>query len=796
MLRKIYLLLLLLSCSIAKLSAQELYDSLLYELNSKYPQEKIYIHTDKTYYNPGETVWFKAYVKSDNFSTAISTNLYAELIDEKNNVLSKKIMPIILSGAGSQFELPDSVKKSKLYIRAYTRWMLNFDSTLIYTKAININQPNLKKAPAAPVYTLNFFPEGGDLVAGIESKVAFKTNDAEGLPFDIKGDIIGEDGAKITSFKTTHDGMGYFLLKPEARKRYKAVWKDASGAPHETLVPNAKVQSATLSLEQRNGEVFFTIRRPADATDPFKEFVIIGQMHQQIVYAARINFKVKTEVTAPIPVDTLKDGILQVTLFNAAEQPVAERIAFINNTMDQFITDVHMIEKKIQPKAKNVLQLDLSGELKSNLSVSITDDIQSPGLAYGENILSQLLMTTDLKGYVHNPGYYFSSDADSVKNHLDLVMMTNGWRRFKWEDILADKWPQIRYVPDNYLSVEGNVYGLSPNDLNGKMITGFLQTNNLESKSLLTFSTNKDGSFMADKLYFFDTAKIYYQINNDKDKKLTNRATFAFRNGFVKPPVVAKPSFLIFAPPMPVSLANTSVKNFQQQQDFEQQSKIKVLQNVTVTGKVKSPEDKLNEQYASGLFNSGFARTFAVENDPLASAYRSVFDYLLGKVAGLQINVSGMDATVSRRGSATSLFLNEMQADADLLMSTSMSDVAMIKVFDPPFMGAVGGGAGGAVAVYTKKGASANKNVQGLNVAVIQGYSTYKEFYAPDYEKTADSNPDYRTTLYWNPFVLFDGKNKRATIPFFNNSTSKRIRVIIEGINEKGELTREEKIFE
>jgi hypothetical protein len=124
-----------------------------------------------------------------------------------------------------------------------------------------------------------------------------------------------------------------------------------------------------------------------------------------------------------------------------------------------------------------------------------------------------------------------------------------------------------------------------------------------------------------------------------------------------------------------------------------------------------------------------------------------------------------------------------------------MSDVAMIKVFDPPFFGAAGGGPGGAVAVYTKKGVASNANVQGLNTATLHGYSKIKEFYVPNYDVQNIAGPDFRTTLYWNPFLLMDAKNKRLTIPVFNNDNGNKIRVIIEGLNEAGQLTREERIY-
>jgi len=126
-----------------------------------------------------------------------------------------------------------------------------------------------------------------------------------------------------------------------------------------------------------------------------------------------------------------------------------------------------------------------------------------------------------------------------------------------------------------------------------------------------------------------------------------------------------------------------------------------------------------------------------------------------------------------------------------------MNDVAMIKIFRPPFFGGAGGGAGGAIAVYTKKGGSDNSNVKGLPVALINGYSAIKEFYSPDYDKSPDPDAkDYRTTLYWNPYLFFDKNNRRITIPFYNSDNCKKIRVTIEGINEAGQFTREEKIIE
>jgi hypothetical protein len=211
---------------------------------------------------------------------------------------------------------------------------------------------------------------------------------------------------------------------------------------------------------------------------------------------------------------------------------------------------------------------------------------------------------------------------------------------------------------------------------------------------------------------------------------------------------------------------------------------------------VKSLKEKLDNEYTSGLFSGGDGYTFTTEDDPFAKTSPGILAYLQGKVAGLQISTIGA-GEATWRGSATSFFLNEMTTDVQALSSINMSDVAMIKVYRPPFFGASGGGAGGAIAIYTKKGSSDNSQVKGLPFTLLYGYSPIKEFYTPDYEKNPEPDiKDYRTTLYWNPNLYFDKNTRRMVIPFFNSDNCKKIRVTIEGINEAGQLTREEKIIE
>ncbi len=790
-------------------------DSLLNKLDSAYPQEKIYLHFDRPYYNPGETIWFKAYLTSGNLPSLISKNIYAELIDTKGKILQRKVMPVIEAGASSSFDLPDTLSNTLLYVRAYTAWMLNFDSSLLYVKPIRIiNSSHVVKKPMIiSSYSLHFFPEGGDLILSVNSRVAFKANDQDGTPFTVTGNILNDKGNKIASFSSMHDGMGYFSFTPQRGVAYKAVWKDKKGLPHETPLPDAKTEGVGLSVNNSTSSISFTLTRPDSASSDFTSYYVVAQMQQQLLYSAIVNMSRKTTVTASIPTDSLPDGVVQLTVFNAAQLPVAERIVFINHANYYFITDLHAIEKNITKRGHNTLQVDVGGSLISNLSIAVTDESLNPQQPEREeNIFSNLLLTSDIKGSVYNPDYYFSSDEDSIKQQLDLVMMTNGWRRFKWEDLLANKWPQINYLPEHYLSIKGEVYGLTKNLLAGQELTGILKAKGSGSK-ILSLPINKDGTFKADGVSFFDTAHLFYQFNNDKDKKLTSIASILFDKSYVQPPAVFSFSSNTVLEPDSSTARKNKIKTNLLRQDFFAGT-VKTLKEVTVTTRQKTIQEKMDDEYTSGFFSGGDDISFINQDNEFAKSAPDVLTYLQGKVAGLQVYLID-PGSISWRGSTTSLYLNQMAADINELKSISMNDVAMIKVFRPPFLGDFGapsvgssnsgagtissssGGAGGAIAVYTKNGNDITSTAQGLDFALINGYSAIKEFYSPDY--SANSTPqlnDYRSTLYWNPFLIMDKTTRRITIPFYNSDNCKKIRVVIEGINEMGQLTREEKVFE
>ncbi|MEO6455095.1 MAG: hypothetical protein ABIN97_13530 [Ginsengibacter sp.] len=775
------------------LNAQH-FDSVLDRLDKNYPQEKLYLHFDRSVYNAGETIWFKAYLFSGINLSLISKTLYAELVDGKGNIIQRITAPVIRASAASSFDIPANITGDRIYVRAYTKWMLNFDSSFLYIKGFSLITKNaaVNKATVSSAY-LQFFPEGGDLIQNVPSRVAFKATDEHGIPLIVKGDILDAGGKKITTFKSIHDGMGIFTITPVGIESYKAVWKDDHGQLHETSLPGAKKEGVVIEVDNLGNQINYTVKRSSDTSSRYSEVTIIGQFQQQLIYRAKARLGAGANINASIPVDSLPAGIAQITIFDKDERPLAERIVFINQQDYYFITDLNPSLINTLKREKNVIQVDVPDTLSCNLSVAVTDaDLNASG-ENQDNIFAHLLMTSDIKGYVHNPGYYFSGEADSVVEHLDLIMMTNGWRRFKWEDLLANRWPVLKSLPEDYLAIEGKAYGIDKGLLKNKEVMGILQSKNKGSE-LLTSKVQDDGSFLFPSLIFYDTAQIYYQFNNDKNKELTSRASFNIKNSLLNLPMALQPQLAwMYGYNRKDS---TVVKNRQISEKYFAQlssQKTKVLQTVVINTKQKSKKQVMDEEYTSGLFRGSDDYSFITEDDPFANS-QTVLSYLQGKVPGLQVNLSGTPS-LSWRGGTPAIFLNESPTDLDLIQSISMNDVAMIKVFRPPFIGAIGGGAGGAIAVYYKKGASRN-DAKGLDHVTVTGYTPVKQFYSPEYPSAqASSDPDLRTTLYWNPFVLTDKTRRRLFLTFYNNDITKKFRVIIEGCNEQGKLTRIEKVF-
>ena len=767
----------------------------LKKYNNSFVEEKMHVHFDKPVYNSGETIWFKAYLLNSNTSLSQSTNLYTELLTEEGNVIERKVYPIFESSTAGSFDIPQQARNSHLFFRAYTTWMLNFDTSFLYTKQIPVVQPSSPSTATQPKETvLRFFPEGGNWVTGLPAILAFKATDNNGLPKAVSGVIKNTAGQTITAFKSIHNGMGKVELEALPEDVYYAEWKDENNQLHKTVLPAQETTGVALQLTPTNSHIGFTVRRRNDNT--IKRAHVLAQMYNQVVYQATINFS-SSEVSGAIPARQLASGILQLTVFDTDWQPLAERIVFINNGDYLFASSINLLTKNLNKRGKNTIEIEIPDSLKTNLSLSVTD----AGLKTDngeESIISRLLLTSDLRGYIHQPEYYFSSTTDSVQEHLDLVMLTHGWRRYNWQQLAKGELPAIKFPRENYLNLQGHLTGAATGQLpDNTQLNLILQTKD-SSRQFLTLPVNKSGHFAADGLIFFDTAKLYYQFN--KNARLDRKAKVDFTTHTYRTVVLPGNGLPPFFTPLPHAERNQffAIKRKEVLPLYDK--KVKTLEGVVVKAKIRSREEELEKRYTSGLFQTGRSRNFNLLDDPSAIGSMNVLNYLQGKVAGLQISYGGgSNYRVERRGSTPAFYIDEMQADPEQLAMLVMSDIAFIKVIDPPFMGAPGNGAGGAIAVYTRRGDDAARSTtKGLEQGTVIGYSMPREFYSPDYATFSPLHEieDIRSTLHWAPYILTDKTNKKIKIEFYNNDVSQSLRIVLEGLNEIGQVTRMEKVIQ
>ncbi len=762
---------------------------------SQYSPERIYLHYDKSAYSAGETIWFKAYMMNEVAPADDSKTLYVDWIDEKGAVLQHSVSPVVDAVTNGQFDIPLDYKGKILYVKAYTKWMLNFDSSFLYYKAIPMLTKDLgaSLSKLKPIPSISFFPEGGEMIAGVVNKIAFKAHDQWGRPLKVKGTVISSQGKTEGKLEAIHDGMGYIFLTPKAGVKYTAKWKDEKGAEHITDLPTLKPDGATLQVTLSGTNRIFNVNCSPGFVSQMDTVHLVGTIFQHLAF--KISRPTNAPIKGTIPTSALPSGILTITLFDKNWNPLAERITYINNNEYAFQPELEVQRWGLNKRARNELIIKVPDSLRSNLSISVTD--VAIGSDSSNNIISHFLLSSELRGEVYNPAYYFSSQSDSVSQHLDLVMLTHGWRRFNWDNIVKGKFDPPKFARDtSYITLSGKVIGVLPGQIGRDASVILMVKQKDQEGQMIMAPIQSNGSFNDPSTILFDTAQVYYSFQKANELK---DATIQFMTDRLPAPPF-KPSSII----KPQGLFPDTTGSYRQfslvdeANSIAEMARVKTLENVIIKSKTKSQKELIDEKYASGMFAGGDGYQFDLTNDPFATSAINIFTYLQGKVPGLQINANGPNPTMQWRGGSPQLYLDEIPADPSFVSSINPNDVAYIKVFRPPFMGGFNG-ANGAIAIYTRKGGDMKSEPgKGLANNKVFGYTAIREFYAPNYASFTQRNEDrdLRTTLYWNPAVITAPKNNEVTVTFYNNDVSEAFRVIIEGMTSDGKLAHVEQILE
>ncbi len=753
----------------------------------KNPIQKVYVQLDRENYVAGETAQFKAYLTTDFLPDTSNTNLFIELLNNKK-AIAKSVFPVFISSASGSIILPDTLTSGYYSIIAYTSGMLAQNESFLFKRNVYVygaQKPQIKKIEDS--IKVEFFPEGGNLVTGLSSSVAFKATNSEEMPVNIAGKLYNDKMELLASISCLHDGMGLVEVEPIAGEKYFVVLANDS-KEKKYYLPSAVEKGIAISVIPQEEGFFYEIKQKL-ADNDFTAAYMVGQIQHHTVFKKEFK-KVEETLSGTIKPKGLPTGIMQITFFNKENMPLAERLVFVNNNEYKTESNVKTDTLDFSAGGFNKFTISLKDTITGQLSIGITDPAFDINTIRENNIVSSLLLTSDIKGTVVNPAYYFSSTTDSVKNALDILMMVNGWRRFIWskENVL----PIQNKYPNAFITLSGKInLQDSKKPFYSKKV--LLLTRSLEDKnrkSTIFLDTDLQGKFKLDSLILIGKNKLFF--TDIKGKKSAAIDVYLDNESLFTRTESKNISFPIL-PNKNETLQSSNKEHYL----LLQKIKGELLKEVVVKGVKKTAQQKLEEKYASEMFIGNDSKTIDLVNSQDASSYPNIFEYLKFRVNGLLVeNADGeykvfyrQQTNASSMGNqSVTIFLDEIPTDVSMISSIPAYQIAMVKVYSS-LIGVSGNGSGGVVAIYTKKQEDYKEGEVQNHVKIYNGYSITKEFYAPNYKLSKEGlSTDIRTTIDWRPQIFFSGINPTIPISFYNNNRTKSFKIVVEGITNNGKL--------
>lgn len=636
--------------------------------------------------------------------------------------------------------------------------------------------------------TMQFFPESGNLLAGVAGKVAFKALQPDGKGTAARGYIADNQGQRITDFQTDYAGMGQLTLFAEAGKTYTAHVTFADSSTTETALPSVLTSGYVLSVNNSVDKAVYlkTATTPAQATG--QPLSVIAQKNGQVFYAARIK-QAKPEAGMSIDRSALPSGVIQLTLMDEQMKPVAERLIFNLNQRDTLPVTVSADKKTYQPREKITMKL-ATGTTGDSLrvgsfSISVTDLAKMPvNDSTADGILSGLLLSPELKGYIETPGYYFNGMDRQKQQQLDNLMLTQGWRRIVWDDLMSGKVPAMQYQPEKSLSISGTITHRNGKPSSNTSVAVFSTT---DMTSAMDTITDAEGRFNFDRLIFYDSTKFVVQVNDEKGKQ----------KGDIRMDEVPRqepgknkntPDVVVDVSQSIAGYLKSTERQFTELQKFGLMEQGIRLDEVTIVA--KKPE-RLVERSAN--FNGpGNADQILTAKD-LQFGCPSLETCLPGRLTGV-IFKGGRPYSTRSSGAPMKVLMDGMEI-TDLSMITPM-DVQSIEVLRSAGYTAMYGmgGDAGVIVITTKSGPEGYTRdmfVPGIITYLPQGLYAARQYYAPDYsapQEHADLR-DLRSTIFWKPDVTTDD-NGEASFEYYAANEPGRYRIVVEGIDAAGRIAR------
>ncbi|MDB5158668.1 MAG: hypothetical protein JWR50_3375, partial [Mucilaginibacter sp.] len=775
------------------------------------PQEKAYLHLDKPYYAVGDTIWFKGYLTtgSRHRLSPLSGAVYVDLVNEQDQPVKTLKLPADSGTVAGDLVLDDDVKAGNYRVRAYTQWMRNAGEDYFFNRTFTIGNPlQSEKEKTKPKPSrqqrlrqpdVQFFPEGGDLVSNITSRIGFKAVGSNGLGVVIGGNVTDNENTEVARINTLHAGMGNFLLKPLPGKTYTAHIKFADSTTKNIALPLALNEGYVLNVYQP-GIDSILVRIQASASLQHSTVNLIAHSSGEVIYTLQV--QINSAVTS-IWLDkrSFPGGIAQFTIFDTKNQPLNERIAFIRNNDNM---QLGIKADKVTYKSKEHVQLELAAKGSDGIpdaadfSIAVIDENKVPVDENSEStIFSNILLSSDIKGYIEKPNYYFIADSDKVNRALDNLMLTQGYRRFEWKLLDSVVKAKPTYKAEGVTTtISGWVTDLRSRPLPNAPVM-LLSMNARINK---VTATDVNGRFSFDKLIFADSAKFAVQA---RDLKNTDHAIIILDS-------IPK---IKFTGHQNLADINIIKANLQKAEDDGTPIKLTghILKQVNIKAVKKKDTPGIAQQWMFSLPDEESAdKIISMTNPELYPTVKIFLQSTLSKFRW-ETDQNGYDKVTTLSKPLIGLsnnpadgitndivpILNGVPSSFTEIESLEPEDIVKILVVEKNeamknILRQRNFRPAGYLLVITKVAGARKQYIPNMANISPKGYNKVRRFYSPRYERPDDEykQPDLRATIYWNPYVNTDATGK-ATVDFYNADGPGNYRVVVEGINAAGELGRQ-----
>ena len=720
-----------------------------------FPSELIYLQVSKGIYETGEDLWFKAYqLNAQSFGLSDqSKTLYLQMINCEDSIVWQEKYPVENGMAFGHVYVSEKLSEGDYFLEAYTRHSFHNDTTgIISSRKIRVVK-NIAHDSQQPEkiekdrLQFDLFPEGGNLVSGLPSRVAFKATNGRGYPVAVKGTLYQGD-APVIRFESRHDGMGAFFFTPDSEKKYRIELDNGA----EYSLPEIYLQGMTLCLFKQDKKHLEFFISQAEGS-PAQEICLLGQIRGMICCVAKGVLKDRLKIKMPLN-EFPYQGIVEFTLFNGNRQPVAERLVYVNPEKKMRIK-IEPDKKTYAIREKATLKIKVTDEngrpLKTNLGISVFDKAYD-NPADPVNILTHCYLSSQVRGKIHNPLYYFDDKNKDRMSAMDLLLLTQGWRRYVWN---------IENAPDHEnLFLSDEIMGIQSvgSKKKGKKAQGteqLIQISGAEGNSMYIWA-DSTGSFTVgtDMLKELRGGYVYLKpmLSNEYKPKLEIEDCFAQIDSIRK----KKSRYYPSAEPeqdenglildLPVVSSDSTV----------------LLDGVTVTGKARR----------------AFRDKFMGRLDSLAQ--KDLNNIWVCNTCGLLLNYKpGYDGHHA---------VNGCRADS---MSRPVDGqtyrIAKFEHFQSSGVGIPFRVIDEQLVVYHGPLYSEAELLRMNNIWRAKGYYAAREFYKPDEIDMQLSTPDARNTLLWEPAVITDEEGE-AEVTFFCSDINTGFIGVAEGVDGTGLL--------